>query len=63
MAQRITQNERIIRYLDGGNLLSSRTARTKFGVANLRARIDEIRNQEGYRVRTVRTPRGTFYKF
>jgi len=38
-----TQNERIVQYLSAGRSLNEGVARTRFGVKNLRARINDIR--------------------
>jgi predicted transcriptional regulator len=49
----MTQNERILNTLRAGRTLTSAEASARLGIANLRARIDELR-QSG--VRIVSTP-------
>ena len=38
-----TQNDKVLRYLTKGQTLTSKQARSRFGVQNLRARIFELR--------------------
>jgi Helix-turn-helix domain len=49
----MTQNERVLKTLRAGRTLTSAEAASRFGIANLRARIDELR-QDG--VKIVSTP-------
>jgi hypothetical protein len=58
-----TQNTRIVKRLESGRSITPRYAESVFRVVNLRARINELRN-EGYDIVTLRTRnRGTEYKF
>lgn len=54
----MTQNERILRYLSTGRTLNASQARTRFGVRNLRARVNDLRN-DGVCVYTNRNVDGT----
>ena len=47
-----TQAEKVINYLSKGNTLTSKQAKSRFKIANLRARITELR-QEGYKIGTT----------
>jgi len=49
-----TQNEKILTYLGKGKPLTADKAYDKFGVVNLRARINELR-QEGFKIFTNKT--------
>lgn len=55
----MSQNERLVRYLAGGRTISAAEARSRFGIQNLRARIDDLRN-EGFCVYTNRGERTTY---
>lgn len=44
-----TQAEKVLTYLSKGNTLTSKQARSRFKIQNLRARISELR-QEGYNI-------------
>lgn len=46
-----TQSEKVLDYLEAGRTLTSKQARARFGIQNLRARIAELRN-EGYNIVT-----------
>lgn len=46
-----SQNQRIINFLGKGKTLTAAQAETKFGVLNLRARVDDLR-KAGYPVYT-----------
>ena len=47
-----TQNEKIVAFLRKGSTLTASQARARFGVQNLSARINELRN-EGYEIQTT----------
>jgi len=47
-----TQNERVLSYLRRGATLTSKQARSRFGVQNLRARIYELR-EDGHKIVTA----------
>jgi len=47
-----TQAEKVINYLAKGNTLTSKQAKSRFKIQNLRARITELR-QEGYKIGTT----------
>lgn len=57
----MSQNERLVRYLIGGRTISAREARSRFGIRNLRARVNDLRNQ-GFCVYTNRTGSRTTYR-
>lgn len=57
----MTQNERLIKYLSTGRTLTSAQARSRFGVRNLRARVNDLRN-DGFCVYTNRTGNGISYR-
>jgi hypothetical protein len=57
----MTQNERIVEYLSSGRTLTPAQARARFGVRNLRARVNDLRN-DGYCVYTNRTGNGVNYR-
>lgn len=44
-----TQSEKVLDYLEAGRTLTSKQARARFGIQNLRARISELR-AEGYNI-------------
>ena len=44
-----TQSDKILSYLEAGRTLTSKQARARFGIQNLRARIAELRS-EGYNI-------------
>lgn len=44
-----TQSEKVLDYLEAGRTLTSKQARARFGIQNLRARISELRS-EGYNI-------------
>jgi hypothetical protein len=54
----MSQNEILTRYLTAGNSITSSKARKMFGIRNLRARINDLRN-DGYCVYTNRSRAGT----
>lgn len=45
----VTQTDKVLAYLEKGNTLTSKQARARFGISNLRARIHELRT-EGYNI-------------
>lgn len=45
----VTQSEKVLSYLEKGNTLTARQARSRFGIQNLRARIFDLRT-EGYAI-------------
>lgn len=57
----MTQNERIIQYLSTGRNLTAEQARSRFGVRNLRARVNDLRNN-GFCVYTNRDGSGVSYR-
>ena len=48
----MTQRERVLNVLKSGRTLTAAEALSRYGIANLRARIDELR-QEGVRINSV----------
>ena len=62
---RRSQNEKILTFLSKGKQLTVREARSRFGVQNLRARINELRDH-GFRIytnqKTVRGQKVTAYR-
>jgi hypothetical protein len=54
----MSQNEILTRYLSAGNAITSSKARKMFGIRNLRARVNDLRNS-GYCVYTNRSRSGT----
>ena len=52
MTAYVTQAEKVLAYLTKGNTLTSKQARARFKIQNLRARITELR-QEGYKIGTT----------
>lgn len=57
----MSQNERLIQYLSTGRTITSTQARSRFGVRNLRARVNDLRN-DGFCVYTNRTSTGFSYR-
>jgi|NOAtaT_6_FD_contig_21_10711073_length_572_multi_3_in_0_out_0_1 hypothetical protein len=57
----MTQNERLIQYLSTGRTLTAAQARSRFGVRNLRARVNDLRN-DGFCVYTNRNSNGVTYR-
>jgi hypothetical protein len=57
----MTQNERLVNYLNSGKSITSTVARKKLGVRNLRARVNELR-RNGICVYTNRNANGTSYR-
>lgn len=57
----MSQNERLIQYLSTGRTITSTQARSRFGVRNLRARVNDLRN-DGFCVYTNRTSTGISYR-
>ncbi len=55
----MSQNDRLVRYLSSGRTISVREARSRFGIRNLRARVNDLRN-EGFCVYTNRGERTTY---
>jgi hypothetical protein len=55
----MSQNDRLVRYLSSGRTISAREARSRFGIRNLRARVNDLRN-EGFCVYTNRGERTTY---
>lgn len=47
----VTQAEKVLNYLNNGNTLTFKQARSRFGIQNLRARIFDLR-QDGYNIVT-----------
>lgn len=58
----MSQNAKIVKRLESGKTITEKYAASRFGVASLSSRINELRN-EGYPIETIRNRRGTFYKF
>ena len=54
----MSQNENLARYLSSGRSITPAQARKRFGVRNLRARVNDLRN-EGFCIYTNRTNMGT----
>lgn len=54
----MNQNERLARYLSSGNTITSAQARKRFGIRNLRARVNDLRT-EGFCIYTNRNNMGT----
>jgi Helix-turn-helix domain len=52
MTAYVTQAEKVINYLSKGNTLTSKQARARFKIQNLRARIHELK-AEGYNIGTT----------
>jgi len=48
----MTQRERVLNVLKAGRTLTAAEALSRYGIANLRARIDELR-QDGVRINSV----------
>lgn len=46
-----TQSDKVLAYLEAGRTLTSKQARARFGIQNLRARIHELR-EEGFNIVT-----------
>jgi hypothetical protein len=57
----MSQNDRLVRHFTAGRSITPAQARSRFGVRNLRARVNELRS-EGYCVYTNRTKTGTSYR-
>lgn len=57
----MSQNERLVRWLSSGRTITARQARARFGIANLRARVNDLRN-DGFCVYTNTTSAGTTYR-
>lgn len=57
----MTQNERLVRFLSTGRSITAAQARSRFGIRNLRARVNDLRT-EGYCVYTNRTTSGVSYR-
>lgn len=55
----MSQNDRLVRYLSGGRTISAREARSRFGIKNLRARVNDLRS-EGFCVYTNRGETTTY---
>ena len=55
----MTQNDRLVRYLSTGRSISAAQARTRFGIRNLRARVNDLRS-EGFCVYTNRGETTTY---
>lgn len=58
----MSQNAKIVKRLESGRTITEKFAARRFGVASLSSRINELRN-EGYPIQTIRTRKGTYYKF
>ena len=57
-----SQNEKLVEFFKSGKDITEGQARTRFGVANLPARIAELR-AEGYSIyKNTSTEKGTSYK-
>lgn len=54
----MTQRERVLNILRSGRTLTAAEALSRYGIVNLRARIDELR-QEGVRINSVPYTRKT----
>lgn len=57
----MSQNDRLVQYLSSGRSITAAQARSRFGVRNLRARVNDLRS-EGFCVYTNRTSTGTSYR-
>lgn len=57
----MSQNERLVRYLVGGRSISPSEARSRFGIRNLRARVNDLRTQ-GFCIYTNRNSNRTTYR-
>jgi hypothetical protein len=57
----MSQNDRLVRYFSTGRSITPAQARSRFGIRNLRARVNDLRS-EGYCVYTNRTKTGTSYR-
>jgi hypothetical protein len=57
----MSQNDRLVRFLTTGRSITAAQARARFGVRNLRARVNDLRS-EGFCVYTNRTSTGTSYR-
>ena len=57
----MSQNDRLVRYLTTGRSITPAQARSRFGIRNLRARVNDLRT-EGYCVYTNRSKTGTSYR-
>lgn len=55
----MSKKERIKQYLLSGKSLTTGQARSRYGIQNVSARIDELRNHDGYAIITQRTAQGT----
>lgn len=53
----MTQNERITQYLSTGRSITPAEARSRFGVRNLRARVNDLRTR-GFCIYTSRNTKG-----
>ena len=57
----MSQNERLARYLSAGRSITTAQARSRFGIRNLRARVNDLR-VEGFCIYTNRSSTGTSYR-
>jgi hypothetical protein len=57
----MSQNERLVRFLSTGRSITPAQARSRFGIRNLRARVNDLRN-EGFCVYTNRNTETTTYR-
>ena len=55
----MSQNDRLVRYLSTGRTISVAQARSRFGIRNLRARVNDLRS-EGFCVYTNRGETTTY---
>jgi hypothetical protein len=55
----MSQNDRLVRYLSTGRTISAAQARSRFGIRNLRARVNDLRS-EGFCVYTNRGETTTY---
>jgi hypothetical protein len=55
----MSQNDRLVRYLSTGRSITSEQARSRFGIRNLRARVNDLRS-EGFCVYTNRGETTTY---
>jgi hypothetical protein len=56
-----SQNEKLVQFFSTGKSLTESEAQSRFGVARLPARVQELR-AEGYSIYTNKTKNGTAYR-
>jgi hypothetical protein len=57
----MSQNERLVRFLSTGRSITPAQAQSRFGIRNLRARVNDLRN-DGFCVYTNRSTESTTYR-